>query len=347
VSGFGLASTAINGTPVSDFIVRADRFAISSPSGPSIAPKTPFIVTTTASVINGVNVPAGVYIDTATIQNGSIANAKIGNLAVDNAKIANGAISSAKIGDAEIGSAKIQDGAIVNAKIGFAAVGSANILDASIVSAKIGTAAVNTLKIAGNAVTQTLIFTAPDIFVSNTISSSGGGTEYTYVFVGYGNGDYEVYVDPDYGYETYYFVGSGLGSYILTTTTSASTVSGGYQVVETPVITVGDAVSGALIIVFYATIDAASAKDAGQFIILQVSIDGGAYQSVVQTKVGARTNSGADTYFVMPVAVPWSVTSAQTVRVRVYTGNRHITTNGATNASYMRNINLSLLGAKR
>ena len=346
MSGFGLASSAINGTPVSDFIVRADRFAISSPAGPSIAPKTPFIVTTTDSVINGVSVPAGVYIDTATIQNGSIANAKIGNLAVDNAKIANGAISSAKIGDAEIGSAKIQDGSIVNAKIAFAAVGSANIIDASIVSAKIGNAAVNTLKIAGNAVTQTLIFTAPDLLVSNTISNSGGGTVCDYEFVGSGNGSYEAYFD---GYEGYYyvFVGSGNGSYEYVCSTVASSVSGGYQIIETPTITVGDAVSGALIIVFYATIDAAAAKDAGQFVILQVSVDGGPYQSVVQTKLGARTNSGADTYFVMPISIPWSVTSAQTVRVRVYTGNRHITTNGATNASYMRNINLSLLGAKR
>ncbi len=82
-----MASTAINGTPVSDFIVRADKFAISSPSGPSVAPKTPFIVTTTTTVVNGVSVPAGVYIDSATIQNGSITNAKIGNATIESAKI--------------------------------------------------------------------------------------------------------------------------------------------------------------------------------------------------------------------------------------------------------------------
>lgn len=87
VAGFGLASTAVNSTPFSDFIVRADRFSISSPSGPSVAPKTPFIVTTTASVINGVSVPAGVYIDTAAIQNGSIVNAKIGDATIESAKI--------------------------------------------------------------------------------------------------------------------------------------------------------------------------------------------------------------------------------------------------------------------
>lgn len=87
VSGFGLASTANNATPFSNFIVRADRFSISSPSGPSIPPKTPFIVTTTTTIVNGVSVPAGVYIDSATIQNGSITNAKIGDATIESAKI--------------------------------------------------------------------------------------------------------------------------------------------------------------------------------------------------------------------------------------------------------------------
>lgn len=86
-SGFGLASTANNATPFSSFIVRADRFSISSPSGPSIPPKTPFIVTTTTTIVNGVSVPAGVYIDSATIQNGSITNAKIGDATIESAKI--------------------------------------------------------------------------------------------------------------------------------------------------------------------------------------------------------------------------------------------------------------------
>ena len=206
----------------------------------------------------------------------------------------------------------------------------------------------DTLKIAGNAVTQTLIFTVPDIYVVDGISTSGGGTEITYTLVGSGNGDYERYFD---GYEGFYYVyvGEGNGSYVQTLTPIPYTVSGGYQVVETPVITVGDAVSGALIVVFYATIDSSVAKDGGQFIVLQVSVDGGDYQTVFETKVGARTNSGADTYSVMPVAVPWSIPLAQTVRVRVYTGNRHISNvpDSTTNPTYMRNIHLSLLGAKR
>lgn len=38
VSGFGLATTANNGTPFSEFIVRADRFAIASPAGSEVIP---------------------------------------------------------------------------------------------------------------------------------------------------------------------------------------------------------------------------------------------------------------------------------------------------------------------
>jgi hypothetical protein len=67
VSGFGLYSTAGNGTPSSEFIVRADRFAIAAPSSDGLSTSIPFIVQTTNTVINGITVSAGVYIDTAYI----------------------------------------------------------------------------------------------------------------------------------------------------------------------------------------------------------------------------------------------------------------------------------------
>lgn len=68
VSGYGLMSTANNSTPQSDFIVRADRFAIGSPSGPGITPRIPFIVrTTTTTLPNGTTVAPGVYMDYAVV----------------------------------------------------------------------------------------------------------------------------------------------------------------------------------------------------------------------------------------------------------------------------------------
>ncbi len=90
VSGFGLISTANNSTPFSEFIVRADRFAIASPSGPGIAPTVPFIVTTTADASGN---PAGVYIKDAFIKNASITKAKIKDAAVDTLKIAGNAVT--------------------------------------------------------------------------------------------------------------------------------------------------------------------------------------------------------------------------------------------------------------
>jgi len=101
VSGFGLASTANNATPTSEFAVRADRFYIANPTGPSIEPAVPFIVQTTPTTINGVSVPVGVYMTDAFIRNGTITNVKIGNAAIDDAKVAN--LSASKLTAGSIG----------------------------------------------------------------------------------------------------------------------------------------------------------------------------------------------------------------------------------------------------
>ena len=155
VSGYGLASSAVDGTPTSEFGVRANQFWVAPPATLSAtAPTTnlyagrvwvdtssedpdtyvtkyysgsewsttpqslPFVVQVTSTTIGNVTVPAGVYMDAAFISNASITNAKIGDLAVDEAKIANAAITTAKIGDAAITTAKIDDAAITNVKIG-------------------------------------------------------------------------------------------------------------------------------------------------------------------------------------------------------------------------------------
>jgi len=155
VSGFGLASTANNATPFSEFIVRADAFAIASPSGPGIAPSEPFIVRTTPTTINGVSVPAGVYIKDAFIQNGSISNAKIGDAAIDNAKIASlsadkitaGTINADRIGANSISGDKLNTNLLAAklAQITTAYVDTANISDAAINIAKIDTATITDL----------------------------------------------------------------------------------------------------------------------------------------------------------------------------------------------------------
>jgi hypothetical protein len=95
VSGFGLASTENNATPFSDFGIRADRFYVASPSGPGITPMIPFKVITTPQVINGTNVPVGVYIDGAHIQGGSITGSAIVNGTIEGTKLIN--VSADKI----------------------------------------------------------------------------------------------------------------------------------------------------------------------------------------------------------------------------------------------------------
>ncbi len=114
ISGFGLASTANNAAPTSEFQVRSDVFKIASPTGPGVAPATPFIVRTTPTTIGGVSVPVGVYLQDAFIANGTISNAKIANAAIDNAKIAN--LDAAKITTGFIDADRINAGSI-DAKI--------------------------------------------------------------------------------------------------------------------------------------------------------------------------------------------------------------------------------------
>ncbi len=89
VGGFGMVQeTGALGNVITSFGVNADTFFIGSPTGN----KKPFAVLGTSGLINGVTVPAGTYIDTAYIPNGTITNAKIGDLSAD--KITTGSIAA-------------------------------------------------------------------------------------------------------------------------------------------------------------------------------------------------------------------------------------------------------------
>lgn len=148
VSGFGLMSDRTGITANSRFYINANRFSVFAPAdfSGSVAPTgvpagytfyytgatngtftknknyrwngsqwvlfdpiVPFTVQTTPTTINGVSVPAGVYMDAAYIKDGTITSAKIGDAVITNAKIADAAITSAKIGDAQITTAKIAE----------------------------------------------------------------------------------------------------------------------------------------------------------------------------------------------------------------------------------------------
>jgi hypothetical protein len=88
VTGYGLLQTQNGPQPQSEFIVRADRFAIGSPTGPGIAPRVPFIVQTVGSYVQGQYVPPGVYMDMAVIKAASITSAMIGDAEIGTLKLA-------------------------------------------------------------------------------------------------------------------------------------------------------------------------------------------------------------------------------------------------------------------
>ena len=162
VSGYGLISELENGIVKSAFGVNADTFYVGKPTDKV----KPFVVTDKPTNIDGIDFPAGTWINsaiiadatigTALIKDASITNAKINDLAVSNAKIANLAVDSAKIADLAVTSAKIENAAITTAKIDNLAVDSAKLADAAITTAKIGTLQVDSLHIKNRAVTVPL-----------------------------------------------------------------------------------------------------------------------------------------------------------------------------------------------
>lgn len=105
IGGYGLmgANSAERG-PSIDFGVLANRFYVGAPSTDgAISSTRPFIVQTTPTTINGVEVPAGVYIEDGFIKNGTITNAKIANAAIDDAKIKDLSADKIKAGSIAVG----------------------------------------------------------------------------------------------------------------------------------------------------------------------------------------------------------------------------------------------------
>jgi hypothetical protein len=98
VGGFGLSGTT-GGTagPSIQFGVIANRFWVAAPAGTIGAPADiqPFVIQTAPETINGVVIPAGVYMDAAYIKNLTAMVARLGTAWIDDAKIAN--LSAAKL----------------------------------------------------------------------------------------------------------------------------------------------------------------------------------------------------------------------------------------------------------
>lgn len=112
-------------------------------------------------------------------------------------------------------------------------------------------------------------------------------------------------------------------------------------------LTVGDASSGGVIAVYYATFDGRFALDAGQRIDIYADYnDGSGYQAVGYQLVGTPTSSG-DTYPCIPIAMAVSASGVSQVKFRVTVQVVNLGTGGTYNSSTHQNPRLSVMGAKR
>ncbi|WP_428176507.1 host specificity factor TipJ family phage tail protein [Comamonas testosteroni] len=106
VGGIGISGTT-SGTagPQIDFGVMANSFWIAAPSGSpgGVSNVKPFVVQTTAQTVNGVSVPAGVYMDAAYINNVTALWARFGNLVADTIQATSISAAQLTLGDGTVG----------------------------------------------------------------------------------------------------------------------------------------------------------------------------------------------------------------------------------------------------
>lgn len=107
VGGFGISGTT-SGTagPQIDFGVMANSFWIAAPSGSpgGVSNVKPFVVQTTAQTVNGVTVPAGVYMDAVYINNVTALWARFGNLVADTIQATSISVTKLTGGNLAVGS---------------------------------------------------------------------------------------------------------------------------------------------------------------------------------------------------------------------------------------------------
>ena len=103
--GYGIVGTSSSTQgPTIDFGVLANNFWIGAPTGTTgVSDIKPFLVQTTDTMVNGVTIPKGVYMDAAYIVNMSAAIARLGQAWIDDAKIVSLAASKIVAGSLAAG----------------------------------------------------------------------------------------------------------------------------------------------------------------------------------------------------------------------------------------------------
>jgi hypothetical protein len=117
VTGYGLASSVVDGVPTSAFGVVADRFFIAPvATNPGASDGAPFYVITTPTTIDGVVIQPGTYMKSAFIADATIGTAKIRSIAAD--KITAGYTASVDLESAVFAGSEFYIGGTVTYEFG-------------------------------------------------------------------------------------------------------------------------------------------------------------------------------------------------------------------------------------
>lgn len=114
ISSYGLAIEESGGTNYSNFVIRANSFALAGPASAGSTPYYPFIFRSTpyTDPNTGTVFPVGAYLKTAFMDYASVDTAHIKQLAVKSAQIDDLAVTRGKIADLAVNTLKIQDEAV-------------------------------------------------------------------------------------------------------------------------------------------------------------------------------------------------------------------------------------------
>ncbi|MDG9785844.1 TipJ family phage tail tip protein [Acinetobacter johnsonii] len=114
ISSYGLAVEESGGTNYSNFVIRANSFALAGPASEGSTPYYPFNFRNTpyTDPNTGTVFPVGAYMKSAFIDYASIDTAHIKQLAVKSAQIDDLAVTTGKIGDLQVDTLKIKDNAV-------------------------------------------------------------------------------------------------------------------------------------------------------------------------------------------------------------------------------------------
>jgi len=172
VSGFGLASTAADATPFSEFVVIADQFSVVDPASTASTPIIPFqIVSGKARFTTDVEVDGSLLVaDTVTADAINVTN--LAAISADLGSITAGSINASTVTISNLNASNITAGSLNADRLSIDGV----TLDTSGGNLIIADGGVDTTQVATAAITETSVATASNYTVASTTQTDTGLT---------------------------------------------------------------------------------------------------------------------------------------------------------------------------